>query len=241
MAPDPAVRPSAGCGEDPTLERSVSLDGDRTDYLLDLPIDYDNHHAYPLLLAFRGMNVSTEQFRAQLGLPEVLGSAAIVVHANPRNEAVAWDFQRDTQLVDALLAGLTSSACIDLDRIFALGDGAGALFVNLLGCVRGDRVRGIALMSSAPPPPGPCVGSSAVWLLQQTDADPSIVGAGLGNRDFWAGRNGCDVRSATTLDPPQCVDYAGCSPGLPVRYCEQTGTAPPSFVAGATWALFRSL
>jgi poly(3-hydroxybutyrate) depolymerase len=234
--------PSAGCGRMPsTLNTSVAVDGMRADFLLDTPTSYDPSRAYPLVLAFRGMDQSAAEFRARLQLATVMGSEAIVVHANPVANGASWDFQRDIRMVDALVSTLGAAYCVDQDRVFAIGDSAGALFVNLIGCVRADKVRGIAVLSNAPPPPGPCLDYTAVWLLQQTDTDPMTVGAGLGNRDFWAARNACNVLMPTSIIPAGCVEYAGCSDHQPVHFCEQDGDALPSFAVSAAWAFFRSL
>jgi poly(3-hydroxybutyrate) depolymerase len=237
-----AKRASSGCGKTAgKIDTSLVVAGARAEFLLDLPSGYNGARAYPLVLAFRSTNVSAEQFRTELDLATVTAEDSIRVYANPVGDATVWEFQRDMPLVDALLAELTAAYCVDLDRVFALGEGAGALFVNLVGCVRADRVRGIALLSSAPPPPGPCAYNTAVWLLQRVDADPMIVNAGLGNRDFWAGRNRCQVNMSEPLTSAACADYVGCSPAFPVRYCQHEGDALPPFAVPAAWAFFAAL
>lgn len=240
--PPPAVaRPSSGCGKDPALaDSSIEVYGTQSSYLVDLPVAYGKTQAYPLILAFRGTNDTTEQFRQTLNLSAVAGTEAILVYANPLNAAAAWEFTRDMPLFAALLMKLKSEYCIDEDRVFALGEGAGSLFTNLIGCVNADEVRAIAPLSGAPPPPGPCTGNPAVWLLQST-SDPTMLGPGLGNRDFWAQRNSCDVRMRMPVPPAPCVEYGGCARGAPVRYCEHDGDALPSFAASGAWDFFKSL
>jgi poly(3-hydroxybutyrate) depolymerase len=143
-------------------------------------------------------------------------------------------------MVDALLSKLEAAYCIDQDRVFAVGQGTGALLVTMLGCVRGDVLRGVAPLSGAPPPGG-CVGEPAVWIMQAS-ADPSTFGIGRANRDFWADRNGCDVTLPGSVAPPPCVEYAGCDVGSPVRYCEYDGDlALPSSAAGGVWSFFKGL
>jgi poly(3-hydroxybutyrate) depolymerase len=213
----------------------------RATFLRDLPAGYDKARAYPLVLAFRGTDLSADEFRAQLNLGAVAGAAAIIVHPNPLNDAVAWDFQRDMQLVGGLLAKLGADYCIDLDRVFAIGDGIGAMLVNLVGCVRGDQLRAIAPLSSVPPPPGPCVGRPAVLLMQQRNTDPMTFGNGLGNRDAWAGKNACDNPTSMQAAPNPCVAYTGCAAGFPVSYCEYDGSALPTFAAREAWDFFEAL
>ena len=170
----------------------------------------------------------------------VAGSDAIVVYPNPLTDSTAWEFTRDMPMFDTLLPKLKSEYCVDEDRVFALGDGAGSLFANLVGCVNADDVRAIAPLSGAPRPPGPCMGNTAV-LLVQSDSDPMILGAGRSNRDFWAGRNSCDLRMSMPVAPASCVAYAGCNPTVPVQYCEHSQLGLPSFAASAAWAFFNSL
>jgi hypothetical protein len=238
----PALRKSKGCGKDPLLpDASLQVSGMTASYVLDLPLAYDKTRAYPLVMAFREASTTADAFRTSLNLVPVTGSDAIVVHPNCMNDAASWDIQRDSLLVDTLLAKLEASYCIDQGRVFALGHGAGAMFTSLLGCVRGDKLRAIAVLSGAAPPPGGCVGQTAVWLLQG-NMDTSTVGLGLGDRDFWAAADACDVSMALLVSPAPCVEYAGCAAGFPVRYCTYDGGPDlPSFAASAAWSFFKGL
>lgn len=235
-----APRKSKGCGMDPSLsDASLQVAGMSASYVLNLPLAYDKTRAYPLVMAFREANTTADAFRTALNLVPATGADAIVVYPNCMNDAATWDIQRDSLLFDTLLAKLLAGYCVDQDRVFVLGHGAGAMFTSLLACVRGDKLRAVAALSGAPPPPGGCVGNVAVWLLQGT-ADTSTLGAALGNRDFWAGRNACDVSMTMQVAPAPCVEYAGCTAGFPVRYCEYNGGAAlPSFAASGAWSFFK--
>lgn len=237
----PNSRPSTGCGMDPVLtpDMTFQANGLSASYILDLPTGYDKYRAYPTIFAFRGVGVSTYDFRGYLNLPSVAGADAIVVYPDCPNAAAGWDAQRDIPWVNSLLAKLQSGNCIDQSRVFAVGHGAGALLVTALGCFRGDIIRGIAPLSSAPPP-GMCT-KTAVWLAQG-NVDPMMLGLGKGNRDYWAGRNSCDVRMPVSVSPSPCVEYAGCDAGYPVRYCEFDGAAEvPTFTANGVWDFFKAL
>lgn len=209
-------------------------------YRVDLPNDYDKQRAYPLVLAFHRAASTADDLRAALNLADVTGGEAIVVYPNSLNDAPSWEPMRDIPLYDALLAKLEQGFCVDSDRIFAAGDGNGSLFVNLLGCVRSDQLRGIGLNAGAPPPPGPCAGDTAV-LIVLGSADPMMVGPTFAARDFWAAHNMCDVRMPRPVNPSPCVEYAGCSAGMPVRYCEYEGDSAPSSAATALWSFFSGL
>jgi polyhydroxybutyrate depolymerase len=229
------LRSSSGCGKDP-LQPTAAVDGQPATYVLDLPASYDKTHPYPLIFAFRNSEASAESFRATLNLAPI--ADAIMVYPNPTD--ISWQPQRDVALADELMSRVTQSYCVDMDRTFALGDGSGALFANLLGCVRGDKLSAIATLSNAPPPPGPCVGQTAVWLLQRTDGDPMIVGSGYANRDFWTRSNACDPRMPRPVSPAACVEFRSCSPGMPVRSCEYRGTQWPSYAVSSAWEFFAS-
>lgn len=230
-----SLRGSSGCGKDP-LQLGAAIDGQPAGFVLDLPASYDKARPYALVLAFRNSEASAESFRTQLNLTAI--ADAIIAYPNPQD--IAWQFQRDVDAADALMTQLTQSYCVDMDRRFAIGDGSGALFANLLGCVRGDQLRAIATLSNAPPPPGPCVGQTAVWLLQRTDGDPMMVGSGYANRDFWTRSNACDPRMPRPVPPAACVEFRSCFPGTPVRSCEYRGTQWPNYAVGSAWEFFAS-
>jgi polyhydroxybutyrate depolymerase len=241
-----AVQKSVGCGkEPPAADTSIRFDGMTGHFLVDRPVGYDKTKPYPLLLTFRGANVTAEMFRGYLRLPQAAASEAIAVHLDCLNDAAAWDVARDLPFVDALLDHLGSSYCINEQRRFAVGHTSGAAFVNTLGCLRGDKLRAIAPFSvgptaaNGPGAPSTCTGTPAVWLIQGVQ-DPTL-GPARFNRDQWRLRNQCEFRS-TAVDPFPCVEYAGCAVGAPLRYCEYSGGIDlPDFASGGMWSFFRSL
>jgi poly(3-hydroxybutyrate) depolymerase len=238
--PGRVTRMSVGCGlAPPSMDTSIQIGGMRGSYLVDLPVPYDKSRPYPLIMALRGAGVTAAQFRGYLDLPPVVGSDAIVVHLNCLNEATTWDVARDLPLFDQLLTKLESSYCVDELRVFAAGHASGGFFTSVLGCMRADKLRGIAAMSAGPPP-SMCSGDVAVWISQGNG--DSMLGAGRGNRDYWAGRNGCNVAVSMPVDPQPCIEYAGCGSGFPVRYCEYDGDLGlPAFAATGLWEFFKGL
>jgi poly(3-hydroxybutyrate) depolymerase len=237
-----ATRPSSGCGVDPKpADTTIQVSSMRASFLLDLPAGYDKARAYPVVLAFHDTDNTAESFRRLLDLPSVTGADAIVVHPNCFDDMPSWDVQRDLALFEPLLARLGTSYCVDQARVFAVGYGSGALFVNALGCIRGESVRGIAPLTAAPPPAAGCSSQTAVWLLQSS-ADAATLGTALGNRDFWARQSDCNLGVTVPVEPSPCVEYSGCDIRFPVRYCEYKGDGMlPGFVAGGVWSFFRAL
>jgi poly(3-hydroxybutyrate) depolymerase len=237
-----APTPSTGCGSDQVLpDASIEVNGVRVDYILELPAAYDETRAYPLVMAFRRSDTTTDAFRESLGLPLAAGADAILVHPNCPDDASTWAVPGDLPLVDALLSKLASSYCIDQRRIFAIGLGQGALLVNAFGCSRSGTLRGLAPLSAVLAPPEVCGGRAAVWLMQGS-AEPSTMTYGHDNRDFWVERNGCDASMPTAVALLPCVAYVGCDAGFPVRFCEYGPDLElPSFTASAIWDFFSEL
>jgi hypothetical protein len=241
-----APQQSEGCGRPaPATDTSIRVDGMTGPFVVELPADYDETRAYPLLLTFRGANTTAALFREYLRLPQEVGTTAIVVHLDCLNGASTWDLSRDLPFFDALLSHLGSSYCVDEQRQFALGHAAGAALVNTLGCLRGDKLRAIAPLSvgptaaSGPVADGTCVGQPAVWLIQ--GSKDTATGVARFNRDQWLRRNQCATRS-TAVEPSPCVEYAGCDVVSPLRYCEYDGGVElPDFASSGAWSFFRSL
>jgi polyhydroxybutyrate depolymerase len=233
---------TAGCGVAPLAsDTSIPVDGMTGSFILDLPTNYDNRRAYPLVMVFRGANVTVSAFRSYLNLEPVVGPDAIIVTPDCLNAASAWDVQRDLPLVDALLTHLETAYCVDPTRIFAVGHSAGGFFVSTLGCMRGTELRGIAPLSAGPPS-GTCTGEFAVWISQGNQDTAFGLMNGRADRDFWVQRNACDASSSTSVDPSPCVEYSACNPGFAVRYCEYNGDLGlPSFAAAGLWGFFKEL
>jgi polyhydroxybutyrate depolymerase len=238
-----APQPTPGCGMEPLpADTSIVVSGMTGTYILDLPRGYDKNRPYPLVMSFRGANVTADAFHGYLNLQPLVAADAILVTPNCLGDAPAWDAQRDLPLFDALLAHLESSYCVDQRRIFLAGHTSGGLFTNAVGCMRGDKLRGIAPLSTGPPPVGTCQGEFAVWM-SQGNADMTVTPAmGRADRDFWARRNKCDATRPMPVDPAPCVEYAGCDVGFAVRYCEYDGDLGlPAFAAAGIWDFFKGL
>jgi polyhydroxybutyrate depolymerase len=180
-------------------------------------------------------------FVTYFNLPTVAGAKAIVVTPQCLGGAAAWSESRDLPLFDALLAKMQGAFCIDNQRIFAAGHSSGGMFTHMLGCRRGNVLRGIGPLS-APPPSGTCTGDVAVWISQGI-SDPTVtVDLGRSSRDFWVKRNHCDASQSTAVDPAPTVAYGGCDAGFPVRYCEYDGNHNlPSYAPKAIWDFFNEL
>jgi len=245
MGPDAGVPvsgadPSAGCGMQPSAaDGSITNNGSTARYIVDRPTAYDRSKPYPLVFSFRGANVSLAAFRRSLDLTTAVGADGIVVTVDCANGAGMWDLQRDALVFDALLAKLENTYCIDRRRIFVVGHETGAIFANVLACMRPGVLRGLGSLSGVAPQ-GVCPGKLAAWI-SQGNADMTRV-LGRANREFWVQQNQCNASSSVPVEPAPCVEFTGCEMGRPVRYCEYDGNQEiPSFAASAIWTFLRGL
>jgi polyhydroxybutyrate depolymerase len=236
---------TSGCGVEPpaTVATSIALNGVTRAFILDVPTGYDKNRAYPVVFSWHGMGVSAASFHNYVNISAQVGADGFVV--TPDTEAGgtsgSWDSTKDPQLFDAIVKMLEENYCIDPHRIFAAGHSMGGFFTNVLGCARGNVLRGIAPLSGGPPS-GTCTGKLGVWITQGKSDTAVTVTTGQAVRDFWVKNSGCDGTSSTPVDPSPCVEYAGCSAGFPVRYCEYDGDhQPPSFAASGLWGFFKGL
>lgn len=241
--------PSAGCGQ-PALvgsgPRSVEVDGVARTFILDVPSGYDGAAPLPLVFAFHGATTSGELFRSRFygDLLSAMADEALVVHADALGDPSAWDAEVDVPFFDAMLAALAAEACVDQARVFATGHSSGGFFTNTLGCQRGDVLRAIAPVSAGGPfvfGTNACRGEVAVWLAHAPDDEVVPFDLGLASRDRWLEANGCSDTMAA-VEPAPCVEYAGCSLGLPVRWCEyDDGHDWPDFGPEGIWGFFEAL
>ncbi len=205
------------------------MGGTERTFVLDVPANYQQGSPTPVLIAFHGMGTDGELFRSQFygNLLSAFGDDYLVVHPDALGDPTSWDSQGDSDVAffDALVALLEATYCVDASRIFATGHSSGGFFTNVLGCQRGDVLRGIAPQSGG----GPffaqnCVGPLAAIILHGTD-DPSVtLESGEGSRDHWGEEAGCELSTSSTWSANEvCLSYADCDPATPVVFCPYVG------------------
>jgi len=215
---------SAGCARpasDAIVERRVEIqvaDAMR-EYILDAPPSSADDPR-PVILAFHGFGDSAAGLRNGLQLHS-LGTRerVIVVHPHGRDDihllnhvGRGWDLVAsggpDQDFVEAILAEIESTHCVDRRRIFATGFSNGGLFSNLLACTLGDRLAAVvpvggaaALDDCTPPRPVPI-------LLLHGSADRVIDPAMVRRaRNWWAQQNHCQA----AVTEGECVSFDDCA------------------------------
>jgi polyhydroxybutyrate depolymerase len=215
-----------------TQATSLPVSGAQRDFIVALPDNYDPNVAYPIHFVFHAWRADMDGAHGQH--PENGWNEPIIAVA-PRGQAVqgggyGWEWWEtsgaDYAFFDAMLADIGEHACVDNQRIFLQGHSNGAYFAQMLACLRGDFVRGVASSSGAMPiDAAACQGPVGAFLINGTADTVVPIAEARGARDRWLTLNGC----ANTTQPhgDQCVQYDDCS-SAPVVWCEHPGGHPES-------------
>ncbi|APR76285.1 Hypothetical protein A7982_01632 [Minicystis rosea] len=243
---------SAGCGKTGAAKGvqnlSIESNGSRT-YVLSVPDDYDANKPLALVFGWHGIGGNGSGIRPYLGLEKPAAGQAIFVYADAIPQAseggqIGWDLKADgvdVALFDALLSSVEDAYCVHTDRVFSTGYSHGGYMSNLLGCVRGDKLRGIAPIAGGGPYSGSCKGPLAAMVIHGSADQTVVLDNGVKSRDYWLKADGCGTTSAPS-DPAPCVSYADCSAGHPVAWCQHDGAhIVPDFAHEGVWAFFASL
>jgi polyhydroxybutyrate depolymerase len=219
---------SAPCGTGlakPDGPQLITVNGKTRRFQVRVPTTYDGRYPFPVIFAFHGANESSDQWDRGLFFRKDLGEHAVLALPDaydPTMQSIKSSWSRDVPddiaFFDAVVAWLKTHACFDTTRIFATGHSSGASFTNILGCQRGDVLRGIAPVAGGLKNATNCKGEVAAWVAHG-DEDPMVLpSSGMQARDFWLERNGCTKSGPTPTETPSCVAYSGCKAGHPVNW-----------------------
>ncbi|MBL8202377.1 MAG: hypothetical protein JNK40_15525 [Chromatiales bacterium] len=235
----------------PGLKAMVSGGVDRA-YYLDLPADYDADEApKPLIIAYHGTGGSHQAWFDYYRLRDTVDGGAILVYpdALPNGAGTKqWDFARDFQMFEDLLAQLPANVTFDANRIFLTGHSSGGGLSHEIGCRYGNRIRAIAPVAGGLTT-STCVGSVAVLQVQgQKDSLVPVDIARLARR-FWVLYNGFAVSTAQPGAVAPCTSSVplGLVSDYPVEWCLHqegdgvTAHAWPTFANEAIWSFFQGL
>ena len=239
--------------------QTIPVAGRTRTYALSVPDDYTRGTPLALVFVWHGANLDGSLARSLFNLESRSNGAAIFVY--PDGAATGgWDVSTgsaDFQLFEAMLDFISSSYCIDPNRVFSTGHSTGAVMTNYLGCYYGNILRAIAPASGTPPGTAgriTCTGEVAA-LIAHGENDPLVpFSQGQATRDFWFTQNGCTPQTEAWAPEPSCSAYQGCRSDLPVVWCvHDGGHAWPSLSYGcdadagicidggaAIWAFFSS-
>jgi polyhydroxybutyrate depolymerase len=212
------------------------VDGTDRRYLVTVPDEHDGETALPVVLDFHGLGEGAE-IHAQMTQWSALAEeeGVVVVYPHGTGEPVQWNASPDPAnpdlaYVDALVADVTGSLCVDEARVHATGLSNGAMMASLLACERSGVVAAVAPVAGLtdvdgcdPDRPVPVVtfhGTEDPILLFNGGVDLSGVPFGGGDGDDGAGTG-----ETTTTRPPADRDGPG-YPATVAAFAERNGCDP---------------
>ena len=233
-------------------------------YYLNLPANYDQTKAYPVLFGGGGCGGGVVTNGDDGGFPVLPGNTPLAIQIGlsyvwPQGAgacfADGFSDTPDLPYFDAILAEVEANYCVDKSKLFVAGYSSGAWESYMLGFARGGSVlRGIAtaaggLRLAADRPPASGKPFAALLLTGGSDTENPLTGP-TGSalaRDLVLQTNGC-VGTATTPWPTYaggaCLQYTGCPAAYPVIFCNG---GPPGHTDGgaaykpAIWTFWSTL
>ncbi|WP_428241371.1 RICIN domain-containing protein [Gynuella sp.] len=242
---------SAGCGGTTSLtsgRHSMDVNGQKREYILDIPSNYDSNKPYRLVFGWHWLGGSAGNVAngAYYGLKDLSNGSAIFVapdrYVSPNGENDnGWPNTngRDMNFLRAMLDQFENELCVDKNRIFSVGWSYGGMMSFAVGHEMAGVFRAIAPMSGALWTPYSDSGKPmAAWIAH--GIYDGVVGYdnGVAAKDSYVAANHC---SNTTLpvEPSPCVEYQGCDAGYPVVWCPWSGGhLTPPFHSSAIWTFF---
>lgn len=251
----PDSRPSAGCARAAAstgdTNRAVQVDSMARTYTLHLPQTYDGQSPAPLVVDFHGIGLSGAAERTMSPYPAVLDPAGVVM-AFPDGikglAGTAWNVGPccvsgvdDIAFARALLADVGQTACIDLDRVYAVGVLTGGGMAHYVGCHAADVFAAVApaAFDLLAENVNDCAPQRAITEISfRGTADPRVpydggpsslipsmpvtfLGA-VDTFDTWAALDGC-TGTPSSPDADGCARYASCRDGVEVVLCTKQG------------------
>ena len=165
-------RPSKGCGTTSKLQKTRSVEngdrfemminGEKREYFITLPKNYDNKKPYKLLFAMHCMGSNAEDFvhhSPDQDHPypyygqQKLDTEGNYIFVSPRGDTdgMPWSMSSDKDhvFIDQLLTTLEENYCIDTSRVFMTGFSFGAMVTNSIAQDMQDRLRAVAVYATA--------------------------------------------------------------------------------------------
>jgi hypothetical protein len=200
-----------------------------------MPHNYDPTHPYPVTMWGPGCGASGPEGN------QLMGSGAtdqyIEIQLLQLNSCFSTSSHDSPEVpyFDEVLKQVSDNYCIDKGQVFVAGYSSGSWLTHLLGCQRGNVIRGIGSASGGIlVDHGTCTGPIAAILTADTsdttnpiDSVDKATGTPKGSgaaRDRILMANGCQMTSKPWNTAfPGCVIYDGCMPDFPVVWCLTMG------------------
>ncbi|HEU5075638.1 MAG TPA: PHB depolymerase family esterase, partial [Polyangiaceae bacterium] len=245
-------------------ERSVVVGNTARNYVVHVPEDLTGDTAVPLIVDFHTLGGVPSGEAENSGYRELADQEGLIV-AWPEGIEGAWNIGPccttsrdvdDVAFARALVEQVKTEACIDVERVYAVGVAMGAGMAYELGCDAADVFAGIAassfdLLAEADQPCSPSEavdvisfrGTADVLVPYEGGAQPApnlpevtmnFLGA-VGTFERWAELNQCSG-APSQADANGCSTYANCADGVNVTLCTTEGGMTDWGSAEIAWA-----
>ena len=221
---------TAGCGMASTVApntyamRTITVGAGPRDYFIRVPTGYDPMKPYPVIYQQHGCSSGANRETNNVPLDGQVGANAIIVRGKAAGQC--WDTATtgpDIPYWDAMVADVEATWCIDAAKRYATGYSSGSFMTHRLGCIRANKLRGIATIAGGQAESN-CLATVGALLIHDANDNTVNISASIAARDSHLTRNGCDkVTAPTATDHPPCVAYSGCAAGKPVVWCQTAG------------------
>lgn len=155
---------SVSCGSDSlagvvdvvTTWRDVDVLGSDRRYRLHVPDGAGGAGGSPLLLVFHGATQGAAGIELMSWLYPAAESAGMILAFpdaagdywnTPNSPPGFWDIP-DVQFIDAVIDDVDALHTVDRDRIYATGFSNGAIFAEVLACLRGNTIASVAVVGA---------------------------------------------------------------------------------------------
>ena len=220
------------CGSNPPSNppETFTVNGQERQAIVVVPNNYLNNKAYPLIFAFHGRTNSNDKVKTYYDIDDAAHNQAIIVYPagieDENGGSYSWSDPGDTasnlrdyEFFDVIYQELTSTYCIDKDKVYAIGHSLGAWFANSLACARGDKIRAVATLGGSRSN-SQCTGQTAAMIWHNPNDRLAPFSGGEAARDAFLEQNQCS-QDTVEIRPKSgnCVEYQGCGYGNPVVFC----------------------
>jgi hypothetical protein len=204
-------------------------------YFTYMPHNYDPTKAYPVTMWGPGCGASGPEGN------QLMGSGAtdsyIEIQLLQKNSCFSTSSADSPEVpyFDVVLQQISDNYCIDKGQVFVAGYSSGSWLTHLLGCQRGNVIRGIGSASGGIlVDHGTCTGPiAAIMTADSSDTTNPIISIDMATgtpkgsgaaRDRILMTNGCQMTSKPWNPAfPGCQIYDGCMTDFPVVWCLTMG------------------
>jgi polyhydroxybutyrate depolymerase len=258
--PSPALR--AG-----NTSQTVTMGTLTRSYTLHVPTSYDGKKPVPLILDFHGVGGSGTSEANESPYPAVTDREGVVMafpDGLPGPAGTAWNVGPccvadvdDVAFAKAVVADIQKTACIDADRVYAVGVLTGGGMAYYLACQAADVFAAVApaAFDLLAQNVDDCVPSRPITEISFRGTAPSRVPYAGGDSSLvprmpitflgavatfekWAQIDGC-TGSASAKDGNGCSAYSGCERGVEVILCTKQGGGEDPGDPAIAWPVLK--